>query len=168
MCAWCNSSHLRKPPRSARSAAFSIALAKFPPPVRHLATGNCTKQLPLKGILTKKERDFMTDENTKRIAELNDQFRKNFAGGQVLMTAGITDQPAEKQAAIVSKVRNFDNFTPDNDPYKQHDFGSFTHENLKIFWKIDYYALDMMHGSENPADPKQTSRVLTIMLASEY
>jgi hypothetical protein len=69
---------------------------------------------------------------------------------------------------IFSKIRNFEKFTPDNDPYKEHDFGSVEHEGLKIFWKIDYYAPDMMHGSENPADPKQTIRVLTIMLASEY
>lgn len=110
----------------------------------------------------------MTDTNIKKIAELNDQFRKTFTGGQVIITAGISELAAEKQAVIFSKVRIFDNFTPDNDPYKERDFGSLTHENLKIFWKIDYYAPDMMHGSENPADPKKTTRVLTIMLASEY
>jgi Protein of unknown function (DUF3768) len=38
----------------------------------------------------------------------------------------------------------------------------------KIFWKIDYFAPDMESGSADPADPKQTVRVLTIMLASEY
>jgi hypothetical protein len=61
-----------------------------------------------------------------------------------------------------------DSFTEDNDPHGEHDFGAFEHEGARIFWKIDYYAPDMEHGSENPADPKQTVRVLTIMLASEY
>jgi hypothetical protein len=38
----------------------------------------------------------------------------------------------------------------------------------KLFWKIDYYDTSLQYGSENPADPDQTTRVLTIMLASEY
>jgi hypothetical protein len=66
------------------------------------------------------------------------------------------------------KVESFDSFTEDNDPHGEHDFGAFEHEGQRIFWKIDYYARDREHGSENPADPKQTVRVLTIMLASEY
>jgi Protein of unknown function (DUF3768) len=57
-------------------------------------------------------------------------------------------------------------------PYGEHDFGAFTFdhegESLRIFWKIDYYAPDLLHGSEDPADPAQTIRVLTIMLAEEY
>lgn len=39
----------------------------------------------------------------------------------------------------------------------------------KIFWKIDYCAdRSCARGSEDPADPTRSFRVLTIMLASEY
>jgi Protein of unknown function (DUF3768) len=50
----------------------------------------------------------------------------------------------------------------------EHDFGSFTLAGRKFFWKIDYYDKELRYGSENPADPAATTRVLTLMLASEY
>jgi hypothetical protein len=87
---------------------------------------------------------------------------------KILMTRGIASLSPEAQIIIAAKVRNFDDFTPDNDPYGEHDFGAFTHEGQKIFWKINYYSPDMRHGSEDPSDPAQTVRVLTIMLAEEY
>jgi len=59
-------------------------------------------------------------------------------------------------------------FSSDNNPYGEHDFGSFEIDGHKLFWKIDYYALDMMHGSEDAANPDITTRVLTIMLTEEY
>jgi hypothetical protein len=59
-------------------------------------------------------------------------------------------------------------FTTDNDPNGEHDFGSFTLVGRKFFWKIEYYDKELRYGSENPADPGVTTRVLTLMLASEY
>ena len=38
----------------------------------------------------------------------------------------------------------------------------------RFFFKIDYYAPDMRHGSDDPADPARTRRVLTIGLAADY
>lgn len=106
----------------------------------------------------------MTDIKT-----LNDNFRKTFTGGQVLLTAGIDSMDAEDVANIMLLVQNFNDFTPDNDPYGEHDFGSFMYNDNKIFWKIDYYDRFNTHfASENPANPDITNRVLTIMLAEEY
>lgn len=110
----------------------------------------------------------MTQPNTARIAELNDVLRTTFLTGRVLMTEGVRALPNALQSHIVEAVQSFTEFTPDNDPHDEHDFGAVTVEGEKVFWKIDYYAPDMMHGSDDPSDPKQTRRVLTIMLAGEY
>ena len=102
------------------------------------------------------------------IATLNDNFRKTFTGGQVLLTAGIAAMSSEDKANIVSLVQNFDNFNESNDPYGEHDFGSFDYQDEKILWKIDCYDLNNQYMSENPANPDITNRLLTIMTAYEY
>ena len=103
-----------------------------------------------------------------RIRELNDAFRGTFSGGQVLLTPGINDLPSDVRAMAIRKVATFDAFTGDNDPHGEHDFGSFDLAGQKFFWKIDYHDLTLEGGSEDPSDPKQTTRVLTIMRADEY
>jgi len=72
------------------------------------------------------------------------------------------------RSTVVQKVRDFTEFNPDNDPHHEHDFGSFDHDGRRLFWKIDYYSPDMQGGSEDPSDPDETQRVLTIMFAEEY
>ena len=111
----------------------------------------------------------MTNKCANEIALLNDLCRTAMGvAGRLYQTPGISALPCADQSAIREKVEAFDTFTPDNDPHQEHDFGAFEHNGERIFWKIDYYAPDLEHGSENPADPAQTVRVLTIMLATEY
>ena len=102
------------------------------------------------------------------IAELNDAFRRSFAGGLVLITPGIAALPDWAQDGIIGRVRTFDAFGPDDDPYGEHDFGSFEYSGSSIFWKIDCYDTKLKWGSPDPADPAVTRRVLTILLAEEY
>ena len=109
------------------------------------------------------------DGKAKRIAELNDQARK--AMGimcRLVQTEGISSFSERDQSAIREKVELFDQFDERNDPYGERDFGNFEHDGHKIFWKIDYYNKDLSGGSEDPSNAKQTTRVLTIMLAAEY
>ena len=111
----------------------------------------------------------MTTKTIRRIAELNDLCRTAMGiCGQLVQTEGICALPSQEQSAIREKVEQHSDFTPDSDPYGERDFGAFEHEGKRIFWKIDYYAPDLQHGSDAPADPTKTVRVLTIMLANEY
>ena len=102
------------------------------------------------------------------IRRLNDTFRSTFAGGRVMMTAGVDALPGLTKAKLLAAVRSFSVFTPDNDPYGEHDFGSLTVDDVGVFFKIDYYDPTLTAGSEDPADPTKTTRVLTIMLKEEY
>jgi hypothetical protein len=102
------------------------------------------------------------------IAELNDAFRRSFTGGEVVVTSGIRALPWDMQAAIIERVRSFEAFTPDSDPYAEHDLGSFDHDGQTIFWKIDLYDRDYQWYSPAPTDAAKTNRVLTILLAEEY
>jgi len=117
----------------------------------------------------------MTNPNTPRIRELNDQFRQTGEGGRIYITKGIMALPNYQMLSVIHAVRAFDAFTSDNDPHGEHDFGAITIAGQKVFWKIDYYQPNMEGeldidglGSDDPSDPTQTIRVMTIMLAEEY
>lgn len=103
-----------------------------------------------------------------KIRALNDAFRTTMIGGRVVMTAGVNALASDVKAMVIRKVATFSDFTPDNDPHGEHDFGNFELGGHTFIWKIDYYDAAMEFGSEDPADPAKTTRVLTIMLASEY
>ena len=98
--------------------------------------------------------------NASEIAKRNDLCRTTLMGCKVVMTPGVAH--SSDKDTILSAVRTFNSFTPDNDPHREHDFGSFEVNGTKCFWKFDYYDQDFNQFCENG------NRVLTIMLASEY
>lgn len=118
----------------------------------------------------------------EQIARLNDLARRAMGIASVVVsTEGIRALPEADQSQLRELVETFDAFTPDNDPYGEHDFGAI-YQGLDgvwstlrpavvavtVFWKIDAYDRGLPFGSEDPADPAVTRRVLTIMLAGEY
>lgn len=118
----------------------------------------------------------------ERIARLNDLARRAMGIACVVVaTEGIRALPEMDQLRLRELIETCDAFTPDNDPYGERDFGAIywgvdgvwstlrpVDVALTVFWKIDAYDRELRFGSEDPADPAVTRRVLTIMLASEY
>lgn len=107
-------------------------------------------------------------DRTTIIRRLNDAYRQTFIGGQVMVTNGTDALDDADKIALFDAIKNFEDFTPDNDPYGEHDFGSLTFKGGKYFWKIDCYDSDLLGHSPDAADPSVTQRVLTIMMAEEY
>jgi uncharacterized protein DUF3768 len=78
----------------------------------------------------------MTDASssaTHAIRHLNDDFRRGFVGGVVLITAGVEALPDERRRSLQQKVRQFDAFGGDNDPYGEHDFGAIEDGDVRLF-----------------------------------
>lgn len=107
-------------------------------------------------------------EPQDRIRALNDAFRKTGQGGQFVITPGIQELGPTAIVKLRYRIAAYVDFSDRNDPYGEHDFGSLAFDGNQVFWKIDYYDLSLMYRSPDPTDPDVTTRVLTIMLASEY
>lgn len=121
-------------------------------------------------------------KRAERIARLNDVARRAMGiASVVLTTEGIRALSDADQSRLRELVETFDAFTPDNDFYGERDFGAIyqgvdgvwsvsrpVDVAVTVFWKIDAFDRELRFGSEDPADPAVTRRVLTIMLAGEY
>ena len=114
---------------------------------------------------------------TAIIRSLNDQFRKTFIGGAVVITTGIAALDEATRQRIFAAVQSFDAFDEANDPWHEHDFGAFevdvclpgsARTRERVFFKLEYYDLTRAMHSEDAADPAKTERVMTIMLSDEY
>ena len=102
------------------------------------------------------------------VSKKNDLLRANIPAiakpNLLLLTRGIYTKFTNSEVAdILQKVKSFTDFTPDNDPWKEHDFGSFIYKGETIFWKIDdYTSVAKEYNKEGYA------LVLTVLLADEY
>jgi ParB-like chromosome segregation protein Spo0J len=94
----------------------------------------------------------------------------------VIIVGHVRYQAAQKLALKKVPVHVMEGATPEQvKAYRiadnrtgEHDFGKVVIDGQDFFWKIDYYDHTLCFGSENPVDPNVTTRVLTIMMASEY
>ncbi len=110
-----------------------------------------------------------TDLNVlERVRTLNDNLRRKHAGGRVIITNGIQSLGHDQMIRILAAVARFDGFTPENDPYGEHDCASLEIDGHKIIWRIDYYDHSMQFSSLDPSDPMRTRRIMTVMRAEEY
>ena len=116
--------------------------------------------------------DWLTvaDWRIRRIRALNDTLRQTgpTMNDRSLVTRGVAEMGQAFVDQVVKRIANFADFTPDNDPKGEHDFGIVEVDGLRVYFKIDYYTPDLQGCSLDPSEQACTARVLTIMLASEY
>jgi len=112
--------------------------------------------------------DIDTKERVALIREANDKFRTTFRGGKVLLTASVAALPSADKAAGLQAVADFKAFNEENDPHLEADYGSFDLSGREWWFKIDYFAPDLEHASEDPADLAKTKRIMTVGLAMDW
>ncbi len=96
----------------------------------------------------------------KTIAQKNDLYRQTFIGCRVNITHALNASP--KKEDVITAVRSFNAFTPQNDPHGEHDCAFFEVDGETFFFKFDYYDDNYEFHQEDG------NRVLTIGFASDY
>lgn len=104
----------------------------------------------------------------EKIAQLNDTLRKTGEGGTIMVTQSVLALNGFDQLALTTALAQYDRFDADNDPHGERDFGDLELFEAELLWKVDYYDKERKFGSDDPADPNVTVRVLTIMLVTEW
>lgn len=115
----------------------------------------------------------MTDQ-TRRIAILNDRCRQGFdRTARIVITAACLAALAGEggmagqilaQAEVMAAIRRYV-FKPEDGSERAR--GDLVVAGHPVRFTIDYYDLSLEWGSEDPADPLVTTRVMTIMLPSD-
>jgi hypothetical protein len=98
-----------------------------------------------------------------KIIELNDQFRSTFQGGRVQMTPAVYELDAQLRGRAMCVLSRYNKFDDDS----EHDWGVFIFAGYSFEWRIDYRDMEGTGISPNPADPKQTFRILTLYVIDD-
>lgn len=111
----------------------------------------------------------------EQIALLNDRVRLGLdPRARIVVTRNCLDQlaaaPGAPEESLVLQAKLFAAFRDctfgEDSP--ERDFAAITFLGRKVWLKIDYFAPGLEFGSEDPADPAQTVRVMTILLPEDY
>lgn len=113
----------------------------------------------------------------RRIAATNDRHRSMLGVGcMYIRTQRVAMMTEDAQNELRNSIEGFKFGTEDqvaagkansvdgggNDPYGEHDFGSFDQDGETYFWKLDDYGTDYReHGTTH-------RMVMTVMHASDY
>tara|TARA_R100001015_G_C4601514_1_gene156465 strand:+ start:726 stop:1154 length:429 start_codon:yes stop_codon:yes gene_type:complete len=128
---------------------------------------------------------YNTFKRSKIIAKLNDELRAqilnanlilNQSKNKIVFSHDVSKMSEEDQKEILQIVRDYKTFSEDNNPHGEKDFGAFnfcSNDSIyqtpeRYFWQINYYDNDLKYHSDDATDSSKTTRVLTIMKASEY
>ncbi len=134
----------------------------------------------------------MTTSTNLTLSEINDFFRLMFhpgildekilskiprgfpRRGRIVFAGGLAQEDRSKQIAAAQAATLDNNFTSENDPHGEHDFGAVTvpgsssFKEFKIFWKIDYYSSSEMEDGADDPSALQAYRVLSIFYPDDY
>jgi Protein of unknown function (DUF3768) len=101
-------------------------------------------------------------ETTEQIRAAYDKLRTTGEGGSMYQTDGFASLPEADRQLAISKIRLFNDFTPENDPHGEHDFGSVKVNGVRIYFKCETHGILHMNGKV------KKQRMMTVMLADEY
>jgi hypothetical protein len=102
------------------------------------------------------------------IARLNDQLRQTGIGGSIVITDALRNVTGFDASVLAAALASYDAFDADNDPHGERDFGDLTLFGEDLLFKVDYYNKDLTFGSDDPANPDVTQRLLTVMPARDW
>jgi hypothetical protein len=109
----------------------------------------------------------MDDLRAQCIQTIDDHLRKNPTADVAIMTPGIAALGREATDRIIKTITTFDDFCCANDPYEDHDAGSFEAEGRTISFKIDHFERPPVSPSLEPTQQTDRVRIITVMLAEE-